>query len=449
MSEYLQPVPDNVVSLGSLALKPETLRNDRASLVAVNHEQDKYWLISKSGFNVKGEIDCLKRVYKDKLVSGMPEPWAIKDSLRELRGNAEGFEKEFLMQQPFLIIPLEIAGNRLVNSKSGLSIVDMISDKERFGAVKQVMVEVESQLTPSEYDLFKQRKTGEMDEKICVMTSPPGWTGFSDPSGGEINYDKAQTCIFRRLKDGSIEAYTVVTEMDEEENIKLLEGLGVKINLRDIKDPQQRLASIVENVAVFNPQYGEIHSIEDVVELMEQISQKKADTKSERFDQINQLLTNKQELSRVDENSEKLISQYEQFVVQNRQFLLDDECAAAFEKELGLTLLEMTRAVFLKKEPQHASSEKKLWVVTPERSSNKYEEEIAILAKLKGCSFSGIGGNKGGLAGLMESPLGLRSTIMEGFSSTKKKCDWCSKQKDNVVCGVCSDCASGEERKAA
>lgn len=458
----IQHLPD-----ASFRRKPESVQISGASLrVSKTSTQETkefpWYKLPSTGFNIEGEINCLLRMYQDGIQGGKTSAGSLKIALSETRGNIIGYKFEYIMQRLLLPNPVTLhrVNNRLrlTNSLSFQPLEDITTEQERFGSVKRAVQQVEDHMS---------KEDGK--EKIAIIQSPNGWSGFKSPDGKDVVYPDSQTYIFRKDANGKLGAFTVVTGMGFEENRHFLAKLGKDKDRVGIgSDQKEQIADVVENVILLSGKEAEIGFAGVVDKIRETRNElmgtgvartiKHADGRVEHkdFSEIYQDLKNDR-LIDSDKFADAAIAEFENYITSSlaSQGLALQESKAnsnpipvesgihqidreEFEKRLALTVVNVSRAVRGKSALQYSE-------VFPQKAiplriqQISFVRELAYMKTLGGCNGGGLTTSSSRWS--INSGLGLRLGISAETraSSEKKKCEDCG-GSDFGSCGFCNTC---------
>lgn len=199
--------------------------------------------LEKTGFILPLELKRLFKNYNQNLRLGKSsdEAWAL--SVGELLVNIRTFIIEYI--QSSTVLPHknrieEVNGvNRMVGD-NGVPVVDGITDQERQGGVKEASVKV---------DNFVSAKA---PNRVAVINSPLGHSGFFKKDGSGITYKNNQTMVFWTDEQGQLHGLTLVTDLKEEQAKTLSVRLGIDENLLTGQTQLERVSNIVGNPAFFS-----------------------------------------------------------------------------------------------------------------------------------------------------------------------------------------------------
>jgi hypothetical protein len=421
--------------------------------------ETKPWKLLGSGFNVPLEAKSLKKIFREKAFSGLNPAEAARAAFNETKGNLIGFWYEYLMLSPVLPNPVMIAQqkgqNRLKNAFSGQILVDMVTRDERLGAVQDGVAIVEDELVNKD-----KNADGSYKKKLVVMQSAAGRSGLKDSAGRDIIYQDSQTYIFKRNEDGTIECFTVVTDMTRGENRKFLAALGVSCP-RMVGDMED-LANMVKSVAV-KTEDQQIKNIEDVVKVIENVKEnpyarkiKHKDGRQEikYFSEVYAGVKKGKAMLNLNKHQEDLISSLEKNLTDTPEVFNEETDPEILEKLIGTAVLEMVSILAWEKEASDhqdksltARNYQKMLTLEEFKAKRSfdYTRELKILRELPpGCNGGGgmsvkqmLNGESGVLG-----VFGPRRAFFE--TSSSKKCQKCNQAKPDVECGYCTSCAPPE-----
>ncbi|HUD44439.1 MAG TPA: hypothetical protein VMR41_02770 [Patescibacteria group bacterium] len=358
---------------------------------AYERQEEDVYLLPKTGFNVRDQVQQLKRDFIQGKLQGENTADIVDGWLQKTSQDIQGFKVEYLCEGPLFPIVLDYAnvdGKKRVVAPlyNGKLLVDTVSPKERKGSVARSVKEVENFLLEAAVG------------RMAVMTSPDGWSGLTDPQGNKIKYPDAQTYVWQKQEDGSIRGFTVKTDMTLKQNEELLEQLGIskeqlgyRLQDGEWKDQlgiEDRLSTIVESVAYLRPGA----SIEDIVARIKQIKKSEVaftDTKGESrtFTEIFQTLKNPQNLWTLDEQTQKLVETFNIYVQrQLRSGYITEEVMENIETALGMTILDLAGRI----NPS---------VQTQKLNSAPPQMILSMVQAIGGCNGGGIDSANSGNSG--------------------------------------------------
>ncbi len=447
-----RPLTDGSLALDYLATAEPQAETDNLITFPGPKPQpeNKWWLLPNTGFNVPLEAKALRRLYQSQIAQGEDAKEAAQFALRETRGNLRGFWYEHLLLSGvvpnFVDLRLVNGQKRLVNSISGQSIVDGITDQERLGAVKEVMVNVEAELLKEEKD-----ENGKFKKKILLFTSPDGDTGFAS-QGQKIKYSESETFGYQVNEDGTIESFTFVHDMTRGENRQLIAALG-GIPPKAVANDLEDLANIVKTMVVIkdNNQITDLRAVLGKIEETKSTSYARkiefpdGRVMYKQFDQMYDQLERGEQMRSIGLAQEAVIAQFEEHISEHPELLEihDDQ----LERSLGITVLELASLV----DGPTQSSDSRVRVLKPldyaAMPESMYRDQLAYLASLPmGCNWTGksIFASLTG-SSIFESPLGPRAIYAEGavaYGNRKGTCQNCRAENAEVGrCGWCNKCA--------
>lgn len=196
-----------------------------------------------TGFSLPLELRRLYKNYNQNISLGKSseEAWAL--AVGELEVNIRTFIIEYI--QSSTVLPHknrieEVNGvNRMVGN-NGVPVVDGITDQERQGRVKEASLKV---------DNFVSAKA---PNKVAVINSPFGHSGFFKKDSSGITYKNNQTIVFWTDEQGELYGLTLVTDLKEEQAKMLSVSLGIDENLLTGQTQLERVSNIVGNPAFFS-----------------------------------------------------------------------------------------------------------------------------------------------------------------------------------------------------
>ncbi len=196
-----------------------------------------------TGFHLGLEIKRLFNNYNQNLHEGKikEEAWAL--SVGELEVNLRTFVVEFVHTKTVLPHVNRIKEvnkiNRMVGN-NGMPVVDSITEQERIGGVKEASVRV---------DEFISAK---IPNRVAVINSPIGESGFTKKSGSRITYKDNQSMVFWTDDMGGLHGLTIVTDLNEDQSRQLSIELGVGPELLTGQTQLEKVSNIVRNPALLS-----------------------------------------------------------------------------------------------------------------------------------------------------------------------------------------------------
>ena len=215
----------------------------RSSEVQIIPNLGEHSQLDGTGFILLLELKRLFKNYNQNLKDGKSRDEAWTVSVGELVINIRTFVIEYI--QSSTVLPHknrieEVNGvNRMVGD-NGVSVVDGITDQERYGGVKGASLKV---------DDFVSAKA---PNRVAVINSPLGHSGFFKKDGSGITYKNNQTMVFWTDEKGELNGLTLVTDLDEGQSKQLSLSLGVSEDLLTGQTQLERVSNIVRNPALFS-----------------------------------------------------------------------------------------------------------------------------------------------------------------------------------------------------
>lgn len=316
---------------------------------ASSPEERRVYDLEGTGFHVGTQARLLRDNYKVGI--------SLVESAQQLRQDINGFNIEYLKEAPVFAIPLskkKINGEeRIVGRLYGEKIWEDTADEiEREGVVKESVRKMSKALVTA--------KPG----TLLVFHSGEGWSNYQDKNGRleplnendvrngvaqRIVYPDTQTYTGYVNPDGTITAVTLRADMDisqSERFLALLKGQGYVS--KDYLTEKERIKQVVGNVLEFNPDKGV--NIESIVKAIQKIKGEGnvayVDSlgRERTFDEMRFMLRNPQNLEKVDEITERLVSNVMDYA-QWRMSFDDDNVQKDLEVALGYTVLNLMHEI--------------------------------------------------------------------------------------------------------
>lgn len=367
--------------------------------VAKERREQSMYLLPRTGFDVRGQIDLLENNLQEGKERGESTERTLNGSLEQIGQDVQGFKLEYLTEGPLFPIVLgykDVGGQRRVSAPlyNDKLLVDTVSDKERKGSVKRVAMQLEEELLAA-------------DEGTFFAPSPAGWSGLKDPNGNKITYPDAQTYMWQKQKDGSIRGFTIKTNMTLSQNEELLERFGVskaELGYRNSREGMVDTLSSEDRVSTIAGKLVRVDqgkNIEDIISIIQEIKGSPVafrDTtgKERTFYEIFTSLKNPQLLWTLDETTRKLVDTFSIFVRQQlRNGRMTPEIRENIETALGMTILKIAS------------------LINPEVTQKQQDEQYGMqIMSLVLAQVQQIGGCNGG--GMITGGVEMTSGIFVG-----------------------------------
>lgn len=381
-----------------------------AEVDKINAARDhELYFLKNAGFQTKAQVDLLMQNIKD----GVP----LEKSFQQIEQDIHAFKTEYLVEGPLFPIVLNkvqkegktrIAG-KLYADKLW---VDAIDEKERDGAVKQSVLEMEQFLIDA--------RPG----SLVMMTSPSGWSGYDG-----ITYPDTQTYAVEVQRDGSLRGFTLKTDMSLTQNKELLgryRGLDHE-SLSNLND-KTAIKQLVSTVIKFYPE--DKKKIEGIIQDIKHIKDNEVayvDSigRSRYFLEMMEHLANPESLWTLDETTQELADKLKEYISYRIQ-QPDPTMAQDIRVALGYTILQLMYKVrppirgaeMRSGAVYHPSEEQTILPFDPRREAEE-------MSKIPGCA----GGGNNGKNGTVDS-VTTRRAILNGEASLGDKCS-CGANLDN------------------
>jgi len=403
--------------------------------ISFTSEESNWYLLPQTGFNVTLQVDRFEKDIK----SGN----SLDQAFQKIEQDIQGFKTEYLCEG--LLFPI-VLDKQIVNGRQRIVaplygnqlLVEAVSEKERRGAIKKSVEDVEEFLISAPQG------------SMALLTNPDGWSGYSG-----ITYQDTQTHLWRVMEDGKPMGFTVRTDMTLAQNQKLLEYFGKELIKRGSTEDQ--LVEIVSTPMFIRSYPGQKQwQFEDLVDIIKYTKGSDVAYKNRPFSEIYQQLQNPQKLWTLDTTTQKLTNELKAFI----QGRLAGESYKRQDLEiaLGITILKLVQAI---RQPQlnYPSARTSYQLdIHPKQALAGYRTTLSIVQMLPGCNGGG-GLNQGAEVFVFAGSLIPRLAINIPFTQNEDTSDFpCGgTKKDGSPCtyivkygsGIrkCPEC--GNEAKCA
>lgn len=386
-----------------------------------------------NGFNSSAEIEALQKNAKTS-----PEQ-AVRENLANmLRYHDEYTKSDNVVQNPLM----QDEDGDLANSDSGLKLLPLISEQERKGAVRDMMLSVQATLK------------GAKEGKVVIGVSGPGGTEMPDyQSGKEVIYTESQVYVYIKGKGREVRALTFISDMTLEECIRFYQSFAepnpTVLNENAVQiDRLAELSRLPISVTGGKIDFaGVLKRIEDTMSGRKVM--RAANGKHRTFEEGYQLIELGEKIHSLPEKCKQVAQRYQGFLEANLGNINDPAVAEAVRQRMDIAMLEMTRIINFKGDNQpdnlvylNAFSTLAPNLVDINSIQHMYQKEIAYLLTRPGCNGSGessgsltgqslgdllsggvsIGGGSGEIAALAPKCMTCRKELCEG------KCFNCEKR---------------------
>lgn len=156
--------------------------------------------LSGTGFDLPAQLNLLKRTIE--------KDGGKETAAEQVRLDLEGLWHEYISKSPVLPIDVEISEDNKLRCKGyGKTLVEVTSEDERNGTVKQALIDLEKLISEA---------TEKGSEELFLIVSPPGWSGYPG-----ISYPDTQIYCYQVTRDKTISRTLVLKNL----NIDDLESL--------------------------------------------------------------------------------------------------------------------------------------------------------------------------------------------------------------------------------
>lgn len=359
-----------------------------------------------TGFQMQTQLNLL----------GEESQWDKARWLSQTEQDIKGFILEYLAEG--LVFPIFYKVKRgegrvtapLYGDKN---IEDTVSEQERDGSVKRSVRKIQQ--------FFLNSNTP--DGALAIMTSPSGWSGFTDQEGRPIVYPDSQTHIFQKRTE-EIVGFTIRTDFSLEEHRELLKRLqGYDIVLREAT-----VSDYVNHVVGIIPVNTEM-KIQNIVDTMKgtriDISQSYFAYKDRSWDEVYRDLDRREELWRFDERTKEIVEEFKEYVFSHH---LTRE---GVKEALAVTVFRVAK--FLRGEKHHQVSKSY-------KGDIPYGHVLREVQSLPGCA----GGGNDNFVDSITPRHTLSADVMNCVT-----CPFCNKIVDAILTEdeiICPDCKKSAKR---
>ncbi len=386
---------------------------------------DKFYKLEGTGFNVPLQVNQLANDLRIGLREGRGFNEVYEGAFQKIEQDIQGFKTEYLCEG--LLFPI-VLDKKVVDGKERIVcplyndklLVDTTTEQERYGSVKNSLINVENFLLSAS------------PGSVAIMSSPEGWSGFNG-----INYEDSQTYIWQVQKDGRVRGFTVRTDMTLEENKRLLIALGVDEEKLNGQSQQEKIVNIVANPVFLDARKnGKNWEIEDMVGVIKYVKRSDAVYKDKEFSQVYEALKNPEHLWTLDEATKSLTDNLKEYI--RMKFLGGSIKREEVEAALGLTVLKLAQKI----RGKDAKEDKYQKIVPNTVDYATFGKILAEIRSLPGCN----GGGKKFLTIVDSVTPRLASTPWE---QEWFKCPKCGVQADGPVGDSCPSCKITKEQFSA
>ena len=299
-------------------------------------EQGDWYLLPGTGFNVRMQVNLLQENLLKGIREGRSRETVLAESFQQIGQDIQGFKTEYLCQE--LLFPI-VLDKKVVNGREriiapmygGKLLVDTTSDRERQGKVKKTVTQVE--------DFLLNAAPG----SIACMSSPPGDSGFDG-----VTYQDTQTYIWMIQPDGKPRGFTVRTDMDIDQNKRLLARFGIDRTKLDGRNTYDEVSNIVDNPVFLHATPDKKYNIEDIVDTIRDVKGTDVAYQGRSFKEIYTTLKNPYRLWTLDAKTQELVHNLEETI----RFHIENGGAEAvknIEIALGTTVLKLAEYIRMPK----------------------------------------------------------------------------------------------------
>lgn len=340
--------------------------------------------------------------------------WLVK-----ARKNLVGYWQEYIDQRLILPIDLEVSavnGQRRVISRGIKNAVwiDSIGSWERNGSVKDSAIKI---------------------EEFLVNAPPLSAAVLVGPGGQE--YPDTQTYIFWVNQGGDVDAMTVRTDPNIEDNELFLINTKLDFNPDTNATLSSRVESVIRNPLFLTAENGYGFSPESIIETIRTTKSGHTAFKDKDFTELYKDLANRNELLGAGKLVEAVISEFSNFCVQTiatSGYSLNNNNCKLIENRLGETILKLA---YIKRRLQGSEVSFKTAVYRLNNLSyHDYRNELGYLQTIPGCAG-------GGLKNYINNGFGFREIATNSTESWHNgTCRICKAVTWVGPCSICSICAN-------
>ena len=299
--------------------------------------------LSGTGYDVLGDIE---RFEKDKSVQSITE-------------NMKAYWAEYLVRYPILPIPIQFdyVDNRkrvVAPRYANRLLVDTVFANERNGAV------LESTHKVCDF-LENNAEPGSM----ALFTSPVGHSGFTTRDGTPVIYPDTQTYVYMVDQNGQIDAITLISDMNLSQNERFLEKMGEVY----VKGAENAVRS-----ALF---FKEGFDFYDVLKTIQEVMGTESVKGDKTLSEMSNFITRRHELMALDEFTNRLICEFENWVIENIHSV-DSQSMDLLKRKIAKTILTISHNMMAKERNQGNVSR------------INYGEALSYMQSLPGCAGGGI-----------------------------------------------------------
>lgn len=380
-----------------------------------------WYSFGKAGFSMNSQMNLL-----DGLDSESVGVW-IDRTEQDIRGFSLEYLKQELVHPAFYRKIVSSDGRiRLVDDKYNRGLAEMVSPKERNGAVSEALDGIENTLVEN--------------GGIAIMTSPRGWTGLHTDRGIPIEYPDSWFFSFLDMGDRVIN-FGVKTDFTLSECRQAI----IKLTGEDLSR-EASIEDYVKAIAKINPNQG-ISTPQDLVRVLREIRPGPYVYKNKTWDEVEEKAGKLEDLYNLEEEAEVIIQDFREY---NADSKFD------YQKALAATLLRLSE-LYLGKNIKIKSEIKyevigdviypRFFQESEVAGPQKYGQILEEVEKIPGCAGGGTNQaitsviDRLGIAG---SNLGIRLPE-DKYGSREVECPDCGKisirPKDTLI-PACLHCNS-------
>mgnify|MGYP001594445516 CR=1 FL=1 len=406
MSELLHQI--NLSYLASEEEPPTVIRDKASELPGV-------------GFHPRIEVEVLRKDLLKGDSVGESKEEILRNWLEKSKRNLSGYWQEYIDQKLVLPIEIEFAeveGQKRVVSKGikNATWIDSVSERERNGSIKDSARKIEE----------------------FLLASPPNSTAVLVSPGGR-EYPDTQTYIYCINSDGEIDAMTIRTDPNLEDNESFLLNSDTNFSPETNIPLDLRVEKIIRN-PLFLRSFGNFgFSPESIIETIRQTKGAQGAFKDKGFEKLFSDFKKRFDVLEAGHSIKVVIDEFCSFchkLAKEHSFVFSDEAFGKIEGKLGETVLKMS---YIKRHLQGRGLDQAVITYRLHNlRSQDYENELRHLQTIPGCAGGGLGNYVNNGLGLREIAGGLG--MEDQYGSLEFRCDKCGGANSRPFGHLISNC---------
>ena len=388
MSELLQQI--NLSYLACEKESPSVIRDKAPELPGV-------------GFHPRIEVEVLRKDLLKGEYIGESEGEILRNWLEKSKKNLFGYWQEYIDQRLVLPIELdfaEVEGQKRVVSKGikDATWIDSVSEWERNGSIKDSAMKIEEFLL------------GSPPNSAAVLVSPCG-----------REYPDTQTYIYWINPDGEIDAMTIRTDPNLEDNESFLLNSDTDFSPETNMPLDLKVEKIIRN-PLFLRSFGNFgFSPESIIETIRQTKNTPGAFKDKGFEKLFSDFKSRFDVLEAGRSIKVVIDEFCSFcrkIAKEHSFMFNDEAFIKIQEKLGETVLKMS---YIKRHLQGRGLDQAVIAYRLHHLRDQdYENELRHLQTIPGCAGGGLGNYVSNGLGLREIAGGLG--VEDQYGSLEFKC---------------------------